>query len=153
AEAWPFATGLGGVFGDAIFFAVRGPLTMLDETWSGAIVAGAALLLSAGFLFFFFDLRPHDMRDGAQAAARAWAMLRRAMASVRAVAASLRDGWERGRELAIRRGWLSPETDDDTALLRHDIPDDDEARPARPARRPRRIALEDDAEIDADPDD
>ncbi len=146
--AWPFATGLGGVLGDAVFFAARAPVSMLDSALAGALIAALGLLLSAGFLFFFFDLRPRDLREGAHAAARVWRGACFAWARAEEIVAGLRD-------LAAARGWLkgARETEDAAgpawrdADYAGDDDDDDDAdwdeadgavtRPGAPAARAR----------------
>ncbi|HAQ35000.1 MAG TPA: cell division protein FtsK, partial [Alphaproteobacteria bacterium] len=67
-QAWPFAAGLGGAFGDFILFAISAPLADLGIPFAEGMVAGLALIVAIGGVFFTFGLRPRDLTAAADTA-------------------------------------------------------------------------------------
>jgi S-DNA-T family DNA segregation ATPase FtsK/SpoIIIE len=75
-NAWPFATGLGGAFGDLTLAGLTSLPAALELPASNSIAAALGLALAVAGTFFSFGLRPRDLSAAADAASLAWATLR-----------------------------------------------------------------------------
>lgn len=109
-EAWPFAAGLGGAFGDLVLFALAEPLTGLGLPGATGLAVALGLTVAIAGLFFTFGLRASDLVAAGDAAALVWATLLVWRDSVRG-----RIPWRSGQE---ERESSPPATPARTARLR-----------------------------------
>ncbi|MEE2565346.1 FtsK/SpoIIIE family DNA translocase [Hyphobacterium marinum] len=75
-DAWPFAAGLGGAFGDLMLFSIAEPLAGLGLPAATGVTVTLGLMLAVAGVFFTFGLRTSDLVAAGDAAALAWATLR-----------------------------------------------------------------------------
>jgi len=125
---WPFAAGLGGVVGDALYFGFADLLGPLGETVSGLAVIAVGLALAALSLFLCFGVTASDLKHAVREAMRAGATARGAAEVLSGQFAA-----EDAADEAVRRPGAPAEP-----APRHKPP----AVKARPARRPAQSARE-----------
>lgn len=73
---WPFASGLGGLLGDALLSGLSGLVTGAEIAGASAVAAILGLLAAILGTFFCFGLNTRDLAAASAAAATAWAVLR-----------------------------------------------------------------------------